>query len=171
MTHCMQAFLKSLGVHEKRKARNILIRPGLQLRLPLYILLLTVVFVSLFMMLGNVYLEQAYVTKMDQAYTIRIDNPADMQFLLHILISQMTSLNTFSLLLLFVYAVLVVVITCLYTHRLLGPMVPISRHLKALNEGFYAHRLHLRKHDALHELADQLNELAETLEQRKQEQP
>jgi hypothetical protein len=161
MTHYLQTFLRSLGIHEKRKARNILIRPGFQLRLPLYILLLSVVFVSLSLQLANMYL--------DQAYAARLGNSADLQYLPHALISQMTSLSTLSLLLLFVYAVLVVVISSIYTHRLLGPMVPISRHLKALNEGFYAHRLQLREHDALHELADQLNELAETLEQRKQE--
>jgi signal transduction histidine kinase len=72
-----------------------------------------------------------------------------------------------SLIILFVYAVLVIVITSVYTHSLLGPMIPIARHLKALKEGFYSHRLRLRKKDALHELADQMNELAEVLEKRK----
>ena len=163
MSHYLQTVLSALGVNENRKARNILIRPGFQLRLPLYILLLSVVFVSLSLQLANMYLDQAYAT--------RLGNPADFQYLPHALISQMTSLNMLSLLLLFVYAVLVVIISSIYTHRLLGPMVPISRHLKALNDGFYTHRLQLRKHDALHELADQLNKLAETLEQRKQEQP
>ena len=159
MTHYLQTFLSALGVNENRKARNILIRPGFQLKLPFYILMLTLSFVCLTLLLGNLYLEQAYVTM--------IENTTQSEYLQQVITDQIAAFKTVSLVLLFVYAVLVVVITSVYTHRLLGPLIPIARHLKALKEGFYSHRLRLRKKDPLHELADQLNELAETLEERK----
>ena len=159
MTHYLQIFLSALGVNENRKARNILIRPGFQLKLPLYILLLTLSFVGLTLLLGNLYLEQAYVTM--------IENTTQSEYLQQVITEQIAAFKMISLVILFVYAVLVIVITSVYTHRLLGPMIPIARHLKALKEGFYSHRLCLRKKDALHELADQMNELAEVLEKRK----
>ena len=159
MIHYLQAFLNALGVNEKRKARNLLVKPGFQLKLPFYILLLTASFLCLTLFLGNLYLEQAYVTM--------IENTTQSEYLQQVITKQIADFKAITLLVLFVYAVLVIVITSIYTHRLLGPMIPIGNHLKALKEGFYAHRLHLRKKDALHELADQLNELAEVLEERK----
>ncbi len=163
MNHSIQTFFSTLGNKEQRKARNILVRPGLQLKLPFYILLLTMAFVLLTLLLGNLYLEQIYVTM--------IENTTQSEYLQQVITEQMAAFKIISLLVLFVYAVLAVSISCVYTHRLLGPLIPIERHLKALKEGFYSHRLHLRKKDALHELADQMNELAEALEERKQEQP
>jgi signal transduction histidine kinase len=71
-----------------------------------------------------------------------------------------------SLLLLAVYAAAVTVITTIYTHRLIGPTLPIRRHIKALRDGLYSHRVVLRKHDGLQDVADELNALAKTLEER-----
>ena len=163
VNHFIQTFFSALGNKENRKARNILVRPGLQLRLPLYILLLTMAFVFLTLLLGNLYLEQVYVTM--------IENTTQSEYLQQVITEQIAAFKVISLLVLFVYAVLVAAISSVYTHRLLGPMIPIARHLKALKEGFYSHRLHLRKKDTLHELAGQLNELAEVLGERKQVHP
>jgi signal transduction histidine kinase len=60
-----------------------------------------------------------------------------------------------------------VVLVAVYTHRMIGPTLPIMRHIKALNAGFYSHRVKLRRYDSFQELADELNALAATLEQRK----
>jgi signal transduction histidine kinase len=57
-----------------------------------------------------------------------------------------------------------VVVTVVYTHRLIGPAIPMLRHVRALQEGRYTHRLNLRRHDAFIELAEELNRLAETLQ-------
>ena len=65
------------------------------------------------------------------------------------------------------YVLLVIVVTVIYTHRLLGPAIPLLRHVKALNAGRYTHRVSLRRHDAFTELADELNELAESLHKEK----
>jgi signal transduction histidine kinase len=72
-----------------------------------------------------------------------------------------------SLLLLAGYAVLMLVLITVYTHRMIGPALPLLRHIRALKDGFYSHRVKLRSHDCFQELADELNALAETLEQRK----
>lgn len=159
MNQFIQTFFSALGVNEHRKATNVFVRPGFQLRLPLYILLLTVSFVALTLLMGNLYLEQAYVSM--------IENTTQSEYLQQVITDQIAAFKKISLLILAIYSFLVVVITSIYTHRLLGPMIPISRHLKALSEGFYSHRLSLRKKDEMHELANQLNTLAEVLEQRK----
>jgi len=52
------------------------------------------------------------------------------------------------------------------THRFLGPQVPMRRHIQALAEGNYDSRCNIRKGDELQELADDLNLLAEALDQR-----
>ena len=153
-----QTFFSALGVNEHRKAANVLVRPGFQLRLPFYILLLTISFIGLTLLMGNLYLEQAYISM--------IENTTQSEYLQQIITDQISAFKVISLLILVVYSVLVVIITSIYTHRLLGPMIPITRHLKALSEGFYSHRLNLRKKDEMHELANQLNGLADVLEQR-----
>ena len=159
VNHFIQTFFSAIGVNEHRKAVHVLVRPGFQLRLPFYILLLTMSFVAMALLLGNLYLEQAYISM--------IENTTQSEYLQQLITDQISAFKVISLMMLFVYAVLVIVITSIYTHRLLGPMIPISRHLKALCDGFYSHRLHLRKKDEMHELANQLNGLAEVLEQRK----
>jgi signal transduction histidine kinase len=59
-----------------------------------------------------------------------------------------------------------VVLVAVYTHRMIGPVLPIMRHVNALKDGFYSHRVKLRRYDSFQELADELNTLAETLEKR-----
>lgn len=57
------------------------------------------------------------------------------------------------------------------THRFLGPQVPMRRHVRALIDGDYSSRCHIRKGDELQELATDLNALAETLAERSEQQP
>lgn len=52
------------------------------------------------------------------------------------------------------------------THRFLGPQVAIRRHIAALRDGDYTAVCQLRKKDELQEVAEELNELAETLRHR-----
>lgn len=56
--------------------------------------------------------------------------------------------------------VLSLVLLCLtFTHRLLGPIVALERHLERLRRGHYEARLRLRAGDPLSRVADELNEL------------
>ena len=153
-----QSILKRLGFNENRKARNFLLQPVLQLKLALYVLLLTLGFVLVTILFGKMYFEQTYITL--------IENSTQTEYVQAVITQQIHSFKSMSLLLLGVYAVLVVLLATVYTHRIIGPTLPIMRHVKALKEGFYSHRVKLRQYDCLQELADELNALAETLEKR-----
>jgi NADH:ubiquinone oxidoreductase subunit 6 (subunit J) len=150
-----ESVLRSLGLDERRKARNFLLKPGIQLRLPLYVLLLSFTFVLLAVLFGNLYFEQTYITL--------LQTTTQSEYVQRLLARQTQEFKELALLLLSGYVLLMIVVTVIYTHRLIGP-------IKALQEGRYAHRVSLRKHDAFSELADELNSLAETLQSSKQRQ-
>jgi methyl-accepting chemotaxis protein len=61
------------------------------------------------------------------------------------------------------FTIIVISLTLMVTHRIYGPMVAIRRHLKALLEGDYAQRTHLRKNDEFKDIAADLNALSEKL--------
>jgi uncharacterized protein YacL len=52
------------------------------------------------------------------------------------------------------------------THKIYGPLVSINRFLRELQLGNFGQRLKIRKHDELHGLVKELNNLAETLEKK-----
>ena len=155
-----ESILKRLGFNENRKARNFLLKPGLQLKLAFYVLLLSLGFVFITVLFGKLYFEQTYITL--------IDNTTQSEYIQAIVTQQIHDFKSLSLLLLAVYTVMIVLVATVYTHRMIGPTLPIMRHVKALKEGFYSHRVKLREYYCFQELADELNELAETLEQQKQ---
>ena len=155
-----ESILKRLGFNENRKARNFLLKPGLQLKLAFYVLLLSLGFVFITVLFGKLYFEQTYITL--------VDNTTQSEYIQAIVTQQIHDFKSLSLLLLAVYTVMIVLVATVYTHRMIGPTLPIMRHVKALKEGFYSHRVKLREYDCFQELADELNELAETLEQQKQ---
>lgn len=51
----------------------------------------------------------------------------------------------------------------LVSHKFYGPQVPILRSLRALREGNRAEKVHLRKGDELREIAEAVNQLADSL--------
>ena len=68
---------------------------------------------------------------------------------------------------LFVLYILLLAAVCVaYTHRLIGPLRPFTRHVESLSKGNYASRVVLRKGDLelYTDYADKLNELALHLE-------
>jgi len=64
------------------------------------------------------------------------------------------------------YVILLAVVCVAYTHRLIGPFRPFTRHIEELTKGNYSHRVTLRKGDVKmqYDYADKLNELAARLE-------
>ena len=110
------------------------------------------------LLLGNVYFQQTYMSML--ATSTQPD------YLQEVISRQAHEFKLLSALLLVVYAALVVAVTIIFTHRLIGPTLPIRRHIRALQDGLYSHRVKLRTHDGLQELADDLNDLAEALEKR-----
>lgn len=158
MSNQLQSLFRAVGLDERRKTKNFLLKPAFQLRLPVFILLLSLGFLLLALALGNLYFEQTFATMMATT--------SETEYLQAIINEQTREFRYLSLLLLALYSVLVVVVSVIYTHRLIGPVLPIMRHVRALQEGLYSHRVRLRSHDSFQELAGELNELAAVLEKR-----
>jgi HAMP domain-containing protein len=146
MIHHIQSALGILGNNERRKVKNLLLSPVLQLKLPLYMLLLSFTFLLLALLLGHTYFDQLYV--------MMVENTEQGQYLRDAIGRQTGNV------------IMMMAVTTLYTHRLVGPTIPITRHIRALKEGRYSHRVSLRQQDEFRELAVELNELAEILEHR-----
>lgn len=136
-----------------------MLKPVLQIKLALYALTLSLTFVFIAILYGKLYFEQTYITL--------VENSTQTEYIQAVMTQQVHNFKSMSLLLLAVYTVLMVVLVTVYTHRMIGPTLPIMRHIKALKNGLYSHRVQLRRHDCFQELADELNDLAETLEEHK----
>lgn len=54
-----------------------------------------------------------------------------------------------------------------YSHRLVGPIVPIRRYIRGMIAGDYSGAIKLRSNDELQDLAEDLNTLAQTLREKK----
>ena len=159
MTKQSLTFFRILGLDERRKARNLLLRPTLQMKLPLYTLLLSFTFGLLALLLFYIYFEQLYV--------MMLENTTQGSYLRTAVSMQTSNFLEAASMLLIGYILLMVAVTAIYTHRIIGPTVALKRHIRALKDGLYSHRVHLRKHDELKDMAADLNELAEVLEQYK----
>jgi hypothetical protein len=156
VTNYFLPLLKLISYDERRKARNYLLKPAFQLKLPLYTLLLSFTFGSAALLVGYIYFEQLYA--------MMIENTTQGDYLRETVNQQTGNFIEASVTLMIGYVLLMVAVTTIYTHRIIGPTVAITRHIRALKNGLYSHRVNLRKHDALKDLAGELNELAETLE-------
>ena len=64
------------------------------------------------------------------------------------------------------YVILLAAICITYTHKVIGPLKPIGKHIDSLIAGDYGHRIALRKNDLplIKEQAEKLNALAATLD-------
>lgn len=144
------------GAPKKRRLRNYLVRPRQQVRIMFVVLsfgILSITFVTGYFMYYNVTL----VAEMRQREPIAA-------VLLGNFISPMFQKIIAGQILLWVISV---VVGLVITHRIYGPLVPILRHIRRLNSGDYASRVHLRGKDEMGELAEALNELAATLEKKR----
>lgn len=117
-------------------------------------------------MFGSMALLGGYIY-FEQLFAMMIENTTQGNYLQETISQQTENFIEASMVLLVVYIIFTVGITTIYTHRIIGPTIAIKRHVRALKEGLYSHRVSLRKHDELKDLAGELNELAEILEQYK----
>ena len=156
MTNYLHTLLKIMGNDERRKARNFLLKPMLQMKLPLYILILSFTFGLLAMLVGFVYFEQLYA--------MMLENTSQTSYLQETVSEQTGNFVEALIMLLIGYVLLMTGITTIYTHRMIGPTITIKRHVRALKKGIYSSRISLRRRDEFKDLAEELNELAEILE-------
>ncbi|MBW2230631.1 MAG: hypothetical protein JRH17_09605 [Deltaproteobacteria bacterium] len=151
----IQSLRGILGFNEQRKTANLLLQPAVQLKLPLYFLLITTTFLAVL----AVVISSAYRSLF---LTIAAEQPTYVE---RILRAQTHDLVVVSGMVAIGYLLVVLAVAIVQLHRLVGPTVALRRQVEALKNGDYSARVALRKHDAFVELADDLNELAGLLEQ------
>jgi methyl-accepting chemotaxis protein len=142
----------------KRKLSNFLLQPLLQVRLGLYSIVLSIIFG-----LGVFTIIYVNFYKFYDLVLELTDLRAEVNEILKSYIQGALGWLLFAF---FAYFLVTVAISIFFTHRLVGPTYAFRRHIKELARGNYRSRVTLRKGDAFSEVADDLNELAQSLEQR-----
>jgi hypothetical protein len=151
-------FIRSLLGFDSRRAFRVL-QLGAQVRLPLYLLIITVSFVSLF----------AWHTHSAYANLYAMVMTAVPESFQEQILSQTQDFSIVGASILGGFVFVMVGFCIAYTHTLLGPTVPLRRQVQSMKDGNYQTRTKLRKTDAAHQgLADDLNELASILQQTQQ---
>ena len=146
--------MRSLFGFGSRRAFRVL-QLGTQIRLPLYLLLITVTFASLFAWHAH----SAYV-KMYAMVMTSVPESFQEQ-----LAHQTQDFSIVGAAILGGFVLVMLGFCVAYTHTLLGPTVPLRRQVQSMKDGNYQDRNKLRQSDAAHQsLADDLNELASILQ-------
>lgn len=140
----------------KRKFSNFLLQPLLQVRLGLYSIILSVLF-------GLGVFTIIYVN-FYKFYDLVLELTDLREEVTEILNTYIQGVVLWLLLALFVYFIITVGVSIFFTHKLIGPTYAFRRHIREMTKGNYKTRVNLRKGDAFHEVADDLNELAVRLE-------
>ncbi len=152
---------KFFTLNPRRKTSNLLIQPTLQLTLPVCLLLLTLGFAAVSAMHSHM----AY----GRLFELALEHTEQREFFEKDLKAQTADFKVVSGALAGAYVLIVMVVSILYAHRLVGPSVAFRRQLEAMKNGDFSQRVKLRKGDAFAEIADDLNELAEIFERDKGE--
>lgn len=142
------------GTDRRRSLR--LLDPAIQLKLPLQLLLVTLVF------------EVALVAVLWSGFLLPYEMVVE-QLPAHLGQSFRLMMRDFGAVLSgagILYGLVVVGLTVIYLRRLVGPTIAFRRHLEALKAGDYGTRVGLRKGDPFQDLGRDLNELASLLEGR-----
>lgn len=142
----------------RRGLKSLLIKPELQLRLPVYLLFVTV----LFAIASWVVLQVAF----DGLYEFAFEQENLAEHVGELFRHQVQLVIGLFSLLTIVYVLLTVGLSVAFLHKLIGPSIAFKRHINALSEGNYASRITLRQDDAFGGISIELNELAEVLEEK-----
>lgn len=140
--------------HTRRRTVNLSIERSLQLELPIAILLVT----------GAVAIGiAAYARAAYGRLFVALQEAAAAPALESLLRAQTSDFVVVAVVIGVSYAVLVSLMTLVWCHRLVGPVVAFRRMLASLLAGDPSARVTLRRSSAFHELADDLNALAEQM--------
>ena len=143
---------------DKRSPSGILIRPRQQFRYA-FVLVAGGVIAQSIVIATTSYFVNGTIRNVSESQQI---DPAVGQAITHTITVSMTLLMIIAA----AFALVAVLIGVKLSHRIYGPMVPFNRHIEKLKQGYYSHRMNLRKTDDLVELKDALNSLAEELQAR-----
>lgn len=139
----------------KRRVRNYLLEPRIQLRLGLVNVAMSLGFALT--LLGVL----TYHQQLREARWLELSGVSpDMQA---ILTDYQSELFVILAAICVLYVVVSVGFAILFTHRMVGPSYAFRRHIRALREGDYDAYTSLRPHDAFEDIALELNLLSKTL--------
>ncbi len=128
--------------------------PFAQLKLPVYLLILTLAFGALFAWHSTAAYERLYglvISSIPESHRV-------------LLLDQTRDFAIVSATILTGYALFVLGVCLAYSHGLLGPLVALRRHVQALKDGEYGSRVELRESDRAYlDVAQDLNDLAQSL--------
>ena len=139
----------------RRRTVNLSVERSLQLELPIAILLVTCA-----VGIGIAAYARAAFGQLFEAFQHAAEAPA----LESLLRAQTSDFLLVAAVIGASYAVLVAFMTLIWCHRLIGPVVAFRRQLASLMAGDLHARVHLRRGCAFHDLADDLNALAEQMD-------
>jgi len=144
---------------QQRKLANAIWQPFLQFKLLIYLLGSTAVVALLL----AVFLYFAFSDLIGSVGT----GGSSQSYYAEMVEMQLVHLFRYSGALFVLYILLLATVCVIYTHKLIGPFRPYKRHLESLIAGDYSARVKLRKGDIdmFVEYANQLNQLAESLQQ------
>ncbi len=141
----------------KRKLSNFMLQPLLQIRLGLYSILLSLAFCLALVAIFYINFYKFYDLVLELT-DLREEVTDILQSYVRGLIGWVVVGTT-------VYFFITVAVSIFFTHRLVGPTYAFRRHIRELKNGNYGSRVVLRKGDAFQEVAEDLNDLAVTLDQ------
>ncbi len=140
----------------RRRFRNYLLQPLLQIRLGLYSIVLALLFSLAVLSILYVNLHRFYEMVLELT-----DLREEVSVVLE---AYLTDTLWWVVAVVLTYLVVNVAVSVFFTHRLVGPTIAFRRHIQALKQKRYQSRIVLRKRDAFKEVADDLNQLAQSLE-------
>jgi hypothetical protein len=146
---------------KKRNLKYVLIEPFKQIKLGIYVMALSVVFVCFASYLIYGALTAQYQQVMD------IFQVVDASKQWELTTNDVFKSSALKIILLFsVYILALMGVVLRFTHKIYGPLVSIERYIDRVSAGHYRDRVKTRDHDDLQTLVGKLNVLAEQLETR-----
>lgn len=139
----------------RRRWRNLLLKPSLQVKLGLYYVLFSGVFALV--VGGMVY------NKLEDFVPLVLELTDVREEVEETFTQYFKDLKGLLLLALSVFTAANVALSIFFTHRLIGPTYAFRRHIQALRAGNYQVKTLLRRGDAFQEVADELNHLSDVL--------
>lgn len=145
----------------KRAAKSTLIEPFKQMKIGVYVLAVTVIF----LVVAGMLFVNAFVQQYE--HVMEIFSVVDPSTKWELVLNDVFYANAVKLSAAFVtYLGVLFAVIFRLTHRYYGPLVSISRFVQQMSQGHYGNRVTIRKGDELLDLVEELNLMAAALERR-----
>jgi methyl-accepting chemotaxis protein len=148
--------MKNVPLLFQRKWRGVFIEPFIQIKMGVYVLLLSFLYTStLALFIWDIYEEQFF--RFEETF---LGENAEFLFQES---GQLTFITLLGILVV-LFIVFLILAIARRTHRMFGPMVAVDRFIDTITQGDYSQRIQTREGDDFKDLADSLNRMAESFE-------